>query len=143
MLGEPGGAGVRAARPRGIRSICQRDPRKIFGFFLPGTGSATAKRILQLRISRPHATCAAYDQCTGKISHYHWLISDKPQKVSQSALTFYVWCVSFCPPPDKMSAGRKGGKIHVCKVGCLMMNAIALVVIVITLTKAVVLNDRF
>lgn len=59
-LGGSDGAYVRTEHPRGVRRICQRGSRKIFGFFLPGTGSATAKRILQLRISRPHATRAAY-----------------------------------------------------------------------------------
>lgn len=38
--------------------------------------------------------------------HYHWLISDKPQKVSQSAPTFYV-LMRFFLTLDKMSARGK------------------------------------
>lgn len=92
-----------------VAEICQRLERKIFRFFLPGR-SSTAKRILSFEYRDP-TPLVRHMKVYGENLYYHWLISDKPQKVSQSASTFYVLKRFFLPPPIKCLLVERAGKI--------------------------------
>lgn len=92
-----------------VTKICQHSERKIFRFFLPGR-SSTAKRILSFEYRDP-TPLVRHMKVHGENLYYYWLISDKPQKVSQSASTFYVLKRFFLPPPIKCLLVKRAGKI--------------------------------